>query len=118
MRRSRSRFGLGCWPVLRLRSWPVLRLRLGLNRTVLRLLWPGLRLDWSRLLGLDGAHLRLLRLNGAHLRLSRSGFRLRWPDLGLGGADFGLSRTYLRLAGADWLYLWPVVWFSWTEPWL
>jgi len=53
--RNRSRFGLGRWPVLGLRNWslhrlwlwtglrwlrggPVLGLRLGLNRTVLRLL--------------------------------------------------------------------------------
>ena len=117
-------------------------LRLGLNRTVLRLLGaelrllrPGLRLDWPRLLGLDGACLRLLRLNGTSLRwggpvigmhgsrlwLARAGpvvrlngsdLGLARSDLGLAGPNFGLTRSYFRLAGTDGLYLRLVVWFA------
>jgi hypothetical protein len=112
-----------------------LGLRLGLNRTVLRLLGaelgllrPGLRLDWPRLLGLHGACLRLLRLNGANLRLvgpvvglhgshlwlARAGpvVGLNGSDLGLAGTNFGLTRSYFRLAGPSRLYLRPVVWFA------
>jgi hypothetical protein len=132
---SRSWLWWGSWPVLRLRNWSLRRLWTGLGHwlrggpvlgPILRLLgaelWllrPGLRLDWPRLLGLDGACLRLLRLNGTNLRwggtivgLHGSHLGLAGSDLGLAGANFGLTRSYFRLAGASRLYLRPVVWFA------
>jgi hypothetical protein len=133
------RHGLRGWAVLglrrrlRLRGGAVLGLRLRLNWTVLRLLGTELRL-----LRLLVAELWLLRLDRAGVRLDRADLRLLWlslrlvgsvvrlcrPELLLGGAvvgvyrlagtDFGLTRSYVRLAGAVWLYLLPVVWFAWA----
>jgi hypothetical protein len=118
---------------LRLRGGAVLGLRLRLNWTVLRLLGTELRL-----LRLLVAELWLLRLDRAGVRLARADLRLLWlslrlvgsvvrlcrPELLLGGAvvgvyrlagtDFGLTRSYVWLAGAVWLYLRPVVWFAWA----
>jgi hypothetical protein len=87
-----------------------------------------LRLDGARL-GLAGADLRLWRLNGVNLRLVGligPVVGLFGPELGLAravvgvhgltGTDYGLTRGYIRLAGAGWLYLRPVVWFTWAIP--
>jgi hypothetical protein len=133
------RHGLRGWAVLglrhrlrlRLRGGAVLGLRLRLNWTVLRLLGTELRL-----LRLLVAELWLLRLDRAGVRLDRADLRLLWlslrlvgsvvrlcrPELLLGGAvvgvyrlagtDFGLTRSYVRLAGPDRLDLGPVVWFA------
>jgi hypothetical protein len=120
-----------------------LGLRLRLNWTVLRLLGTELRLLrllvaelW--LLRLLVAELWLLRLDRAGVRLARADLRLLWlslrlvgsvvrlcrPELLLGGAvvgvyrlagtDFGLTRSYVWVAGAVWLYLRPGVWFAWA----
>jgi hypothetical protein len=123
---TRLRHWLRGWAVLGLRRRPRLRLRrgtvLGLSRTVLRLLVAVLGL--LGLLGLDGARLRLLRLSGANLGLIWPVVRLFRPELrlagavvgmyGLAGTDFGLTGSYVRLTGAGWLYLRPVVWFAWA----
>ena len=130
---TRLRHGLRGWAVLGLRRRLRLRLRSG---TVLGLrLRLRLRLNWT-VLRLLGTELRLLRLDRAGVRLDRADLRLLWlslrlvgsvvrlcrPELLLGGAvvgvyrlagtDFGLTRSYVRLAGAVWLYLRPVVWFA------
>jgi hypothetical protein len=94
--------------------------------TILRLL---LQLVRALLLGLDGADLRLLRLNGVNLRLVGligpvvglfgPELGLTWAVVGvygLAGTDYRLTRGYIRLAGAGWLYLRPVVWFAWAIP--
>jgi len=94
---------------------PDLRL-LRLNGAELRLVWPVVRLY--------GPDLRLVGPvvwpHGLDLRLIGSIVRLDWPylglsGLGLAGAHFGLAGSYLRLTGADWLDLRPVVWFAWTK---
>jgi hypothetical protein len=94
---------------------PVLRL-LGLFGPVLG---PLLELFRALLLRLDGLDLRLLRLNGANLvRL----VGLVGAIVGvyrLAGTDWGLTRCYVRLIGAGWLwagllYLGSAIWFTWA----